>query len=153
MINSSAELASGDWFVLLDSDIVVPPDFFARMNALTGDAHYIAPDGRQMLTPKETGAVLLGHINTWDVYGELIEGEGEYRRHESDGIPPGFCQCVRRDVFEETRYVEMGHFEGADWLFSKSVIDNFGKETRLEGMRVLHLDHGGSQWYGTEKQM
>jgi hypothetical protein len=69
------------------------------------------------------------------------------------GAPPGFCQCVRRELFREHKYAEFDHFEGADWWFSVELVKRHGRETRFEGMKLLHLDHGGSQWYGTEKQM
>jgi len=153
MINESARLARGEWFVLLDSDVVLPPDFFARLGALGPEARFVAPDGRKMLTPETTAAVLLGEVRPWEDYDGLLQDAGEYRSQEAKGIPPGFCQCVRREVFEKVPYVELDHFEASDWHFAKTIIDDFGPETRFEDMQVLHLDHGGSQWYGTAKHM
>ena len=66
-------------------------------------------------------------------------------------MPCGFFQCVRREVLETLPYEELDHFEASDWIFGRDVINRFGKETRLEGLDVLHLDHGGRQWYGTHK--
>lgn len=152
MINESRKLAQGKWLLLLDSDIVLPPSFLAGADALTPTAHYIAPEGRKMLTPEVTARVLLGELRPWECTAELLAGEGDVRQFECDGIPPGFCQLVRGDIYDAIRYTELDHFEGSDWWFSKYIVDRFGKETRWPG-QVLHLDHGGSQWYGVSKQM
>jgi len=152
MINECVALASGEWITLLDADIVLPPDYFARLDTLGATAQFVAPEGRHMLTPEATARILLGEIRPWEDYNSLHAHAVEYRHHESDGVPPGFCQSIRRSVFETVRYEELDHFEGSDWWFSKRVLAQFGPETRLDGLGVLHLDHGGSQWYGTGKQ-
>jgi len=153
MINESLRLASGAWVVLLDSDIIVPPNLMAAIDAHSADAQFIAPDGRKMLSPEATARILLGQTRPWEDYEALLASEGEFRQRESDGIPIGYCQCARRAVFDAVPYVEFHHFEGADWYFGTQAVEKFGKETRLDGVTVLHLDHGGSQWYGTDKQM
>ena len=153
IINESLGMVSGDWVVLLDADIVLPPEFFARLGELDASVKVAAPDGRKMLPPEMTARVLLGAEKPWENYPAMLESDGEYRQTESGGVPIGYCQCVRREVFDEVSYMELRHFEGADWQFGKEVVDKFGKEHRLEGLPVLHLHHGGSQWYGTDKQM
>ena len=153
MINESVKATSGEWIVLLDSDIVLQPDFFARLEREGREAKFCAPDGRKMLTPETTARVLLGEARPWAEYEQLQESPGEVRLHESAGVPPGFCQCVRREVLDSVPYREFEHFEGADWDFARRVMDRFGEVKRLAGMRVLHLDHQGSQWYGTDKHM
>jgi hypothetical protein len=45
------------------------------------------------------------------------------------------------------------HFETADMQFGGQLKHHLGEETRLSGTPVVHLDHGGSQWYGTQKHM
>lgn len=152
MINESRKLAHGKWLLLLDSDIVLPPNFMAEADVIAKDAHYIAPTGRKMLPADVTAKILLGELRPWECTEELLNGPGDERMFECDGIPPGFCQMVRGDIFDEIRYTELDHFEGSDWWFSKYIVDRFGKEARWPG-RVLHLDHGGSQWYGVSKQM
>ena len=52
---------------------------------------------------------------------------------------------------EKVKYDEYDHFEGADWKFGKDIRAEYTMEKRLSGVAVLHLDHGGSQWYGTQK--
>ncbi len=151
IINECIDLARGAWITLLDADIMLPPDYFARLDREPEDTRFVVPDGRHMLSPETTARVLLGLSHPWADYDALLESDGEYRHHESEGVPPGFCQSVRRAVLEKIRYQELDHFEGSDWWFSAQVIECFGKETRLEGLRVLHLDHGGSQWYGTDR--
>ena len=152
IINECLDVALGAWITLLDADIMLPPDYFKRLDSQPESATFVVPDGRHLLSPEMTAAILLGLERPWESYEALLESPGEYRHHESDGVPPGFCQSVRRTVFEAIRYQELDHFEGSDWWFSAQVIEQFGKETRLTGLRVLHLDHGGSQWYGTDKQ-
>ena len=124
----------------------------AEADVIAKDAHYIAPTGRKMLPADVTAKILLGELRPWECSEELLHGPGDERMFECDGIPPGFCQMVRGDIFDEIRYTELDHFEGSDWWFSKYIVDRFGKEARWPG-RVLHLDHGGSQWYGVSKQM
>jgi cellulose synthase/poly-beta-1,6-N-acetylglucosamine synthase-like glycosyltransferase len=150
LINEACKLARGEWVVLLDSDILVPPDLFAAMDRLNSDCMFAAPDGRKMLTPESTAKVLLGEIRPWEAWQSLLKEAGEFRFREVDGVPIGFFQAVRRACLEKVPYEEYEHFEGADWGFGKAMRDTFGMETRLPGP-VLHLDHGGSKWYGTRK--
>lgn len=152
IINECIELARGTWITLLDADIMLPPDYFARLDDLPEQSMFVAPEGRHMLSPDATASLLLGQIRPWEDFDGALELAGERRDRESEGVPPGFCQSVRRAILDEVRYGELDHFEGSDWWFSAQVVERFGKETRLEGLRVLHLDHEGSQWYGTRKQ-
>ena len=150
-INEAARLASGEWIVLLDADIILPPDFFARLGAVDVDACFVAPDGRKMLVPETTGKILLGEVQPWEQWDDLVAGPGEWRRRESEGLPVGFCQCVRAHCLREVPYAEIHGYEYADMKFAKDVVTRYGPVTWLEGVPVLHLDHGGSQWYGTHK--
>jgi len=152
LINECTALATGEWVTLLDADILLPPDYFARLDALNADEVFAAPEGRHMLDATTSARILLGEFQPWNHYNELRQQAGEYRHQESEGVPPGFCQSLRRSVFDAIRYEELDHFEGSDWSFSRRVMDHFGPVRRLDGMAVLHLDHGGSQWYGTGKQ-
>ena len=152
LINESVRVASGEWIVLLDSDTLVAPDMFAKMESAVDTAFFLCPDGRKMLTPKDTAKILLGEVKPWEQWEELLQSEGEFRPREADGVPIGFFQAVRKTCLDKVPYIEMDHFEGADWFFGYSMRKVFGEETRLTGTPVLHLDHGGSQWYGTHKQ-
>jgi len=151
LINESIQAASGEWIVLLDSDILFAPDWFAAMDKAAAETSFIAPDGRKMLTPDTTARILLGEIEPWRDWEALLAGEGEFRLREADGVPIGFCQCVRKACMDKVKYIELNHFEGADWQFGFHMRKEFGTEVRLAGIPVLHLDHGGSQWYGTQK--
>ncbi len=151
MINESVAAASGEWILLMDADIVPPPDVFAQMEQLPPDTHFIAPDGRKMLSPETTSKILLGELRPWDCYEQLLASPGEIRYREADGVPIGFFQCIRRDILKRVPYHELDHFESSDWLFGRDAGIHYGRETRLP-INVLHLDHSGSQWYGTSKQ-
>jgi hypothetical protein len=148
MLNEAFDKARGEWVMVLDADVVLPPTLLARLADLPADCMFAVPDGRKMLDRDTTSRVLLGEIAPWDAWDSLVSGPGEYRRKEVDGVPIGYCQCVRRACLEKVRYEEANHFEGADWRFGKDMRDVFGEETRLSGMPVLHLDHGSSNWYG-----
>jgi len=151
IINESLRMASGEWVVFLDADTLVAPTMFANVEKVEADSYFIAPDGRKMLTPEITAKVLLGEIEPWNEWDELLKGPGEMRLRESHGVPIGFCQCVRATCLDEVRYLEMDHFEGSDMQFGLHMLRRFGAATRLIGLPALHLDHGGSQWYGTQK--
>jgi glycosyltransferase involved in cell wall biosynthesis len=151
LINASLPLCSADWVILIDADIVLHPNFLSTMDKIGPDIPFVAPDGRKMLTPETTSQILLGLIRPWEQYDTLMEGPGEWRRREADGIPIGYCQCCRKEVFQKIKYPDFNHFEGADWFFGRSVVQTFGPEHRLTGIPLLHLDHGGSQWYGSQK--
>lgn len=151
MINESLHVSSGEWITLLDADIVLPPDIFIQIEACESTAHFIAPDGRKMLSPQTTYDILLGKVKPWEDFNAVAEQALETRYREGEEIPCGFFQCVRREILEKMPYQESDHFEGADWYFAQAVLFQYGKEVRLENTYVLHLDHGGRQWYGTEK--
>jgi Glycosyl transferase family 2 len=151
LINQSLPMASGEWVMLLDADTLIAPDMFARIDAVSEDAHFVVPDGRKMLTPETTASILLGDVEPWRAWKELLEGPGEFRLREAEGVPVGFCQCVRASCLESVQYEEHGHFEGADWKFAQDIRERFGRETRVSGAPVLHLDHGPSNWYGAPR--
>ncbi len=151
MINESLRAASGEWVLLMDADIVLPPNTFAKLEAIEKDRHFIAPEGRKMLSYETTGRILLNEVRPWECYEEIMQEPGEIRKREADATPIGFFQCVRRAILARIPYHELDHFEASDWHFGRDVVARYGKEYRLENFFVLHLDHGGSQWYGTYK--
>jgi hypothetical protein len=151
MINEAVRMAAGEWVCLMDADILLAPDMFARIDEAAQDSDFIAPDGRVMLTEETTAQILLGERKPWVDWDALVEGAGEYRYREAIGVPVGFLQVFRKTFMDDVKYAELDHFEGADMWFGMELQKRYGKETRLMGRPVLHLDHGGSQWYGTQK--
>lgn len=151
MINESLSACSGKWILLMDADILLPPDTFTLLESIADNRHFIAPEGRKMLSPELTAKILLNEIRPWENYQELLQGPGEIRKREADGTPIGFFQCVRREILSRIPYHELDHFEASDWHFGRDVVMNYGWEYRIKDWYVLHLDHGGSQWYGTHK--
>lgn len=151
IINECLPKANGEWVMLLDADTMIPPNMLEEVSKHTDTANFIVPDGRKLLEPDTTAKILLGELRPWDCWDELLGTEGEFRYREMGGTPIGFCQIVRRSCFDEVKYYEVDHFEGADWQFSIDMREKFGEEVRLSGMPVLHLDHGGSKWYGTKR--
>ncbi len=153
VINESLRLASGEWTMILDSDILLPPDLFARFDRVENPGSFIAPDRRKMLTPETTAKILLGEVEPWSQWDELLAGPGEERVREGGFLPIGFCQCVRAECAKKVAYTEFNHFEGADWDFIAAIHREFGDGTWIDGTAVLHLDHGGSQWYGARRHL
>ncbi len=150
IINESVARSSGDWIVILDSDILLHPGFVAGLLELPPEAKFVAPKGRKMLTRETTARILLGEATPWRDWDELLPGPGESRfqeAREGGTLPVGFCQCFRRYCFDTVQYHEYEHFEGADWEFSIEMNQHFGPVVWIE-RPVLHLDHGGSQWFG-----
>lgn len=152
VLNESINLASGRWVILLDSDVLMPPDMLSRIAEAPDDVPYIGPDRRKMLSPETTGRVLLGEQRPWEHWDDLMASPGEVRVREAN-LPVGFFQCVRAECLREVRYPEYDHFEGADWDFIVRIHETFGEGRILEDTAVLHLDHGGSQWYGTQRHL
>ncbi len=151
MINEAVKVVSGEWILLMDADILLPPDMFAALESIKETCHLIAPEGRKMLPPDVTAKVLLNELKPWQEYDEMLRGPGELRTREAVSIPIGFFQCVRRDILTRIPYHELNHFEASDWHFGREVTTEYGPEYRMKNVYVLHLDHGGSQWYGTQK--
>lgn len=149
MINECVRLAKGEWVALLDADALIPPGLLDRLAALPEEAMFAVPDGRKMLSPETTAEILLGQRDAWAEWDALLHEAEEYRYNEADGVPIGFLQVARRACFDTVQYLESRNFEGADYHFGLAMRKAFGKEHRMSGMPVLHLDHGGSQWYGT----
>ena len=153
LINEAAKLAQGEWIMLLDSDTLLPPDYFAKIEAISDRAEFIAPDGRKLLPKDVTARILMGEIDPWDQWDELLAGAGDFRHRETRGVPVGFCQTFRAKYLAKFPYMEVDHFEVSDMKFGMEMMDELGRVDRLSGTPVLHLDHGGSQWYGTQKHM
>ncbi len=153
LINETAKIARGEWVMLLDSDTLLPPDYFAKIEALSATSEFIAPDGRKLLPKDVTARILMGEVDPWDHWQDLLNGPGEFRHRETWGIPVGFCQTFRAKYLQMFPYLEVDHFETADMQFGGQLKMHLGEETRLSGTPVIHLDHGGSQWYGTQKHM
>jgi glycosyltransferase involved in cell wall biosynthesis len=151
MINEAARMARGEWVILMDADILLPPRALSRIQTLGPEVQFTAPDGRKMLDPDTTARILMGEFRPWESWDALVEAPVEYRYREAHGVPIGFFQAVRRSCFDKVQYVEFNHFEGSDFFFGNDIIEEFGPVHRLDGMPVLHMDHGGSQWYGTPR--
>ena len=153
LINESFGMAKGEWLMLLDADTLLPPDMFSRIEAVSDSAEFIAPDGRKLLTPETTAKILMGEIEPWNEWDQLLKGSGDYRHREAKGVPVGFCQCFKTKYLEELPYIEIETFEWADMDFGKRLLELAGPEHRLSGAPVIHLDHGSSQWFGTPKHL
>ncbi len=150
-INQAIDIARGRWHLLLDADTLLPSDFLSRVRALGDAPSFVGPDRRKMLPADVTAAILMGEVNPWESWESLLDGPGELRVREGGHLPVGYCQCVRATCTERVRYKELDHFEGADWDFITEIEQTCGPGELLEGLAVLHLDHGGSQWYGASQ--
>ncbi len=150
VLNQCMGMARGAWILLLDADTLLPPHMFTVLDRVEAGQSFIFPEGRAMLDPQTTARVLLGEIKPWLSWRALLQSAREVRRDEALGAPIGYCQCFRRQCLEKVRYPEYEHFQGADYEFATALQKHFGKEYRLD-FPVLHLDHEGSQWFGTER--
>lgn len=138
--------------VLLDSDILPPPDFL-RMALDASQSHgFLAPAGRAMLGPEDTARVLLGVCRPWEAFDVLAAGAPETRVEENpQEVPLGYCQVFRSEALKALRYAEYDHFQGADFEFGAALKAHFGGVKRLP-RPVLHLHHDTRQWFGAQKQ-
>jgi hypothetical protein len=151
-LNECLGRAMGPLTVLIDSDILLPPDFlFEAMTASRGHA-FIAPAGRAMLGPDETARILMGVLAPWEHFNELRAGAPEFRVEENpEQVPIGYCQIFPTETARSVRYPEYDHFQGADYEFGAALRERLGVPFRLP-LPVLHLDHGTRQWFGAQKQ-
>lgn len=152
MINESLRMAHGEWVVLLDSDILLAPDFFAHLDTVADEFVWAAPEERKMLPHDVTGRILAGEARPWQNWEGTMNGPGEFRKREGKILPIGFCQCIRAHCFDKVKYNEYEHFEGADWEFMVAISEQCGEGQWLDAP-AMHLDHGGSQWYGTSAHL
>ena len=150
VLNQCMERARGDWIILLDADTMVPPNMFSSLDSVEKDHSFIFPAGRAMVGPQDTAAILLGDIRPWNDWNMLLQRADTLRLNESLGVPIGYCQCFRKEIFEKIRYPEYEHFQGADFEFGQALRKAGGHEYRLD-FPVMHLDHKGSQWFGAER--
>ncbi len=153
MINEASRLVAGEWTILLDSDILVPPNIFELLDEHAHNVPYVAPEGRKMLTPQTTAKILMGEIEPWNEWQALLDSPGTLRGKESGYLPIGFFQCAQTKLLRELGYREFDHFQGADWEFIVNMYAEYGPGRWLSGIHVCHLDHGGSQWFGAKRQM
>ena len=150
VLNECMRAARGEWIAILDSDILLPPDALAHLSAAADGATFLAPRGRCMLDRETTAKILLGEITPWEKWDALRAASRDNREGEAEGIPIGYCQIFRSECLDRVLYPEYDHFEGADSEFGLEMRRAFGPEKRLD-FTVLHLDHGGSQWFGAYK--
>jgi hypothetical protein len=153
MINKAVNHATGRRVLITDADIVFPPDLFHRLEAEYHDCHFVAVEGRKMMDAKTTAELLMGLRDPGADFQYLRDqAPGEHRIGEAKNTPIGYFQCVLRSHFQTVPYREHTHFEGADMQFSLDIRQAFGRETVMKDTLVLHQDHAGSRWYGTQRQ-
>jgi hypothetical protein len=153
MINQAVNHATGRRVLITDADIIMPPDLFHRLESEYRDRHFVAVEGRKMLDAKTTAELLMGLRDPVADFQYLRDqAPGERRIGEAKNTPIGHFQCVLRTHFPTVPYREHSHFEGADMQFSLDIRKAFGHETVMKDTLVLHLDHAGSRWYGTQRQ-
>lgn len=151
-LNECLQCLKAPLTVLIDSDILLPPDFLAAAIVAAREHGFIAPAGRAMLDADATARILLGETRPWDCFDELRAAAPEYRVDENpQGVPIGYCQVFRSEAVSDLRLAEYDHFQGADFEFGAALAARYGGAHRLE-LPVLHLDHGTRQWFGAQKQ-
>lgn len=151
-LNECLARAIGPLTVLIDSDILLPPDFLTESVTASRGHAFIAPAGRAMLGPDETARILMGVLAPWEHFDELREGAPDFRVEENpEQVPIGYCQVFPTETGRTVRYPEYDHFQGADYEFGAALRERLGVPFRLP-LPVLHLDHGTRQWFGAQKQ-
>ncbi|HMQ09844.1 MAG TPA: hypothetical protein PKC21_03990 [Oligoflexia bacterium] len=154
MINQAALNVLGKKVLLTDADIVMPPNLFKILDEKYNKKGFVGAYGRKMLSPTTTAKILLGELNPQQEYNDIIEiDSGELRIDEAKGRPVGFFQLVNTDYLHKVPYQDLPNFEGADAFFAEDISMNCEQPTIAKEITLLHLDHGGSQWYGTKRHM
>lgn len=154
MINQALLKVLGKKVLLTDADIVMPPDLFKILDQKYDQHGFVGAYARKMLSPTTTAKILLGELNPNQDYTTIIENDsGELRVDEAKGRPVGFFQLVNTDYLHKVPYQDLPNFEGADAFFAEDISLNCEQPTIAKEITLLHLDHGGSQWYGTKRHM
>lgn len=114
MLDESRKLASGEWILALDTNVLLPPNLFARAGAATGSGECVAPEGCKALDAETTARILLGDLEPWRAWDDLLARPGA----SGQTVPEGACQLMKSS--------------------NPSV-----SETRLDGLSVAVLESGG----------
>lgn len=150
-LNECLQRVSSPLVVLLDSDIVAPPNFLAQAIDASEEHGFIAPAGRAMLDAPTTARILLGEVKPWEEFESLMASAPEMRVEENpEQVPLGYCQVFKASALESLHHAEYGHFGAADYEFGAALKEHFGGVRRL-AEPVLHLHHDARQWFGARK--
>jgi hypothetical protein len=145
MINRAMDAARGEWVWLTDADCVFPPDAALRLLAQQPATSSLVYGERRHLTKSATDALLAGRFDPTRDFAQVASAH-----HENPDIYPwGFTQIIHRSHLDRIRYREdLDHFAGSDGSFLDDCRAAGLRETRLEGVMCLHLNHPFA-WYGT----
>ncbi len=117
--NSGYQLATGDYFVVFDSDCIVPPDYFARVETFLQERPVDAYGGPDAAHPSFTNIQkAINHTMTSFFTTGGIRGR---KRHVGEYHPRSFNMGIRKEVFEKTGGYIIP-FMGEDLEFSTRII-------------------------------
>lgn len=125
-VNAGCRVGSGDWVVILNSDVLVTPNWLSKCIA-AGEAD----DRNAVVNPVTNNTALINvpmlpGCSYYDM-NRLMEQTSQQEYPEI--MPTGFCFIIRRDVLQRLGFLDEG-------------FHSYGEETDL-WMRVLSgLDHG-----------
>lgn len=119
--NSGARNATGDAFVFIDADTLIPPELFPRIVTALEDAGCaggaVRPDHRP------AGMFMQFYVWCWRVAGQI------------SGMAQGACQFYRRETFEAVGGYDEEIFMGEDVEFYWTV----GRHAKRSGQKLTYF--------------
>lgn len=155
VMNTLLRQSRGDFVLITDADIVMPPDIIDHLLQARDMPHLSTK--RCLLPAEETSKILLGerdpirHFDdTLREYEDRITKWGDIARKYEEEPALGYFQWVQGDLARRIGYPNKWRkFSGSDDSFSLAILRELGLvEVPLIDKTVLHLDHGPSNWKG-----
>ena len=135
--NYGMERARGEWFIILDSDIIMPPDYFDHVESFL-QAHpdvdcYGGPDAAHESFDDLNKAIsysMTSFLTTGGIRGRKKQAAGQYH-------PRSFNMGLKREVFEATQGFAFTR-QGEDIDFSIRILDKGFKIALIPDAVVFH---------------
>ena len=115
--NKGMELAKGEYFIILDSDVILPHGYLRELNLLKKEKQLLAAGGGPDMARKDFSPF----IRAVDLAMTSFMTTGGIRGNKkklSRFVPRSFNMIIRRDVFENTGgFGNMHPGEDPDWIY------------------------------------
>ena len=150
LIQKAFEHSSGEVLIGMDCDLVLPPNFLARLVPVVwSNPNRIVGVYRNFLSQSTTAKILNGRIDPMDQFDTLLQEDSEEEQGYRGVL--GYCQALQRDKWQQVGGypTEFDQVNQSDVTFADR-LSGIGVSTLfLRDLVVLHLNHV-RDWTGTK---